>query len=94
VTASRGRQPERTALAGQRTGLSAWVAALLLLRNGVIHQTWLHVTVGILALTAGAVAFGFRSPRPTASPAGRLRTLAGLVTATGVLTAAGMLHTA
>jgi len=62
VTASRGRQPERTALAGQRTGLSAWVAALLLLRNGVIHQTWLHVTVGILALTAGAVAFGFRSP--------------------------------
>ncbi|HKS43870.1 MAG TPA: DUF202 domain-containing protein [Amycolatopsis sp.] len=55
----RGLQPERTALAWQRTGLSAAAVGVLLLRGGIIRGAPLDVAAavclaGVLVLTGVA----------------------------------------
>ncbi|MEV6900348.1 DUF202 domain-containing protein [Amycolatopsis sp. NPDC051372] len=53
----RGLQPERTALAWQRTGLSAAVVAALLLRTGFAAGSVLDLVAGGCAVVVVAVAW-------------------------------------
>lgn len=48
-----GLQPERTALAWQRTGLSAAVVAVLLLRTGILRGSPLDVVAAGCAIVVG-----------------------------------------
>ncbi|SFK18803.1 protein of unknown function [Amycolatopsis sacchari] len=83
-----GLQPERTALAWQRTGLSAAVVAVLLVRSGIVHGSALEIAAG--ACAAVVVALSALAARDV--PAARLRlgltTLA--VVACGLCTAASL----
>ncbi|MFI5610328.1 DUF202 domain-containing protein [Amycolatopsis sp. NPDC051903] len=53
----RGLQPERTALAWQRTGLSAAVVAALLLRTGFVAGSVLDLAAGVGAVVVVVVAW-------------------------------------
>lgn len=51
----RETQPERTALAGSRTGASIFVLGFVLLRLGLLERGWLLTVLALAALTAGVV---------------------------------------
>lgn len=52
MTKDPGLQPERTALAWQRTALSAAATAVLLLRRGVTRHSALEIVAGVCAAAA------------------------------------------
>lgn len=58
-----GLQPERTALAWQRTGLSAGVAAVLLFRSGVRQGSLFGVLAAGCALAVLVLAWGMARRR-------------------------------
>lgn len=86
-----GLQPERTALAWQRTGLSVAVAAIVALRDGLASERLLVVALAVGAMLCSAAVLylsrtGLRSrltalrageplPGPVAAPAAALAVL-------------------
>lgn len=70
-----GLQPERTALAWQRTALSAAVVSLLLVRAGVTGDAPLEIAAGILTAVV-VVPAAVPEPDPPATTASRRRILA------------------
>jgi hypothetical protein len=94
MTADPGLQPERTALAWQRTALSAAVTAVLLLRGGLTRHAPLEIVAGVCAAAAvvlSAVAM-VRVPRTARTPARAILAVtsascgAGLFTVLHILT--------
>jgi uncharacterized membrane protein YidH (DUF202 family) len=81
-----GLQPERTALAWQRTGLAAVVLAVLLLRHGVLDRAPLEIMAGVLA-AAAALLSGFAiRVRSEGAPRFRLILVTAAVVAAGACT--------
>jgi Domain of unknown function (DUF202) len=91
-----GLQPERTALAWQRTGFIAALLAVLLLRSGINGKAPLEVAAAVSA--AGVAVVCVVSPRRLRTPAStryRLALAAGGAVLSGLLTAghlAALLH--
>ncbi|MFE7559772.1 DUF202 domain-containing protein [Kitasatospora sp. NPDC057500] len=56
-----GLQPERTALAGRRTALSAVVAAVLALRGALAHRSTAEAAAGVLLLVVAALSVTTRT---------------------------------
>ncbi|QRP44724.1 DUF202 domain-containing protein [Amycolatopsis sp. FDAARGOS 1241] len=79
----RGLQPERTALAWQRTGLSAAVAAALLLRTGFAAGSVLDLAAGGCAVVVVVLCW-LTARRPGTRP-WRLRVSAGAACVTALL---------
>lgn len=94
MTRDPGLQPERTALAWQRTGLSAGVVAILLLRIGVVHEAPLELVAGGLALAVGVFGWliGSRRPENRGAPRRVLLAMTAATCATGVLATLGLLY--
>ena len=88
-----GLQPERTALAWRRTGLSATVTAVLLLRNGIGRAAPLDLAAAAAAMLVAALSW-VAGGRPAP---GRSRPMvfavASAACATGLLAAAQLLWT-
>lgn len=84
-----GLQPERTALAWQRTGLSAAVVAVLLVRSGVVGSSPLEIAGG--ACAAVVVLLSALAARAVPSVRTRLILVTVAVVATGVFFAAHLL---
>jgi uncharacterized membrane protein YidH (DUF202 family) len=82
---SGGLQPERTALAWQRTALAAAVLAVLLVRSGVVDDAPLEIAAGICA-AAVVVLCGFAARTAPAGGVSRLR----LILVVTVVVAAGL----
>ena len=83
----RGLQPERTALAWQRTGLSAAVAAALLLRSGLLDGSAFALAAAGSALAAFVLAWlTGRRARTSGTPRWMLVAVTSTVCLTGVLT--------
>lgn len=82
----RGLQPERTALAWQRTGLAAAVVAVLLLRTGFVAGSPLRIVAGVCA-AAVVVLSGFAA-RGVPAPRTRLTLVTAAVVGAGVCTTA------
>lgn len=80
-----GLQAERTAMAWQRTGVSAAVVAVLLLRTGIAHTAPLEIASGALLTAVSVLAV-------VASRA-RARTRRFLLTTTTAVVAAGAVTT-
>lgn len=78
----RGLQPERTALAWQRTGLSAAVVAVLLLRTGVVQDSPWEIAGG--ACAAAVVLLSALVTRSVPVERTRLRLATAAVVATGL----------
>jgi hypothetical protein len=88
----RGSQPERTALAWQRTALSSAVVAMLLLRAGLSAGAVLETLAGLcLAALVVLAAVAVRAPRRVGRRGGLLLGAAALVASAGVLTVAQQL---
>lgn len=85
----RGLQPERTALAWQRTGLSAAVAAVLLVRTGIVQDSGWEIAGG--AFAAIVVPLSALAARAVPSARVRLRLTTAAVVAAGVCTAVHLL---
>ncbi|GHF60631.1 uncharacterized membrane protein YidH (DUF202 family) [Amycolatopsis bartoniae] len=85
----RGLQPERTALAWQRTGLSAAVVAVLLLRSGITSGSALELAGG--ACAAVVVLLSAAAARAVPAPRLRLRLVTAAVLACGLCTLASVL---
>jgi len=84
----RGLQPERTALAWQRTALAAAVAAVLLLRSGLTRGAPLEIAAAGCATVVVALWFVAARRQATSGSARRLLAAATLaVVAAGLLTA-------
>ncbi|WP_043842420.1 DUF202 domain-containing protein [Amycolatopsis taiwanensis] len=87
-----GLQPERTALAWQRTALSAGVAAVLLLRSGLLHAAPLELMASGCALAVAVVAWLVgRRPGNTGAPRRVLLAMTTATCVTGALALAGLL---
>lgn len=84
-----GLQPERTALAWQRTGLSAAVVAVLLVRGGIVADSPLEIAGG--ACAAVVVLLSALAARAAPSARTRLLLVTAAVVATGVLVVAHLL---
>ncbi|MEV5300384.1 DUF202 domain-containing protein [Amycolatopsis methanolica] len=83
-----GLQPERTALAWQRTALAAAVAAVLLLRSGLIRGAPLEVAAAGCAAAVVVLWFiAVRRPPATGSARHILGAATIAVAAAGLLTA-------
>ncbi|HVV09450.1 DUF202 domain-containing protein [Amycolatopsis sp.] len=83
----RGLQPERTALAWQRTSLSAAVLAVLLVRHGIVGHAHLEIAAGALAAALVALSgFAARAVPSTGASRRRLMLAAAVVAGAGVLT--------
>ncbi|GAB3564950.1 hypothetical protein GCM10027445_09640 [Amycolatopsis endophytica] len=83
-----GLQPERTALAWQRTALSAAVAAVLLLRSGLVRGAPLEIAAAGCAAAVVVLWFiAVRRPSTTGSARRILAAATLAVAAAGVLTA-------
>ncbi|WP_115944334.1 DUF202 domain-containing protein [Amycolatopsis thermalba] len=83
-----GLQPERTALAWQRTALAAAVAAVLLLRSGLVRDAPLEIAAAGCAAAVVVLWFvAVRRPPTTGSTRRVLGAAAIAVGAAGVLTA-------
>jgi uncharacterized membrane protein YidH (DUF202 family) len=92
VRGQRGTQPERTALAWQRTALSSAVVAMLLLRAGLSEGAVLDTLAGLcLAALVVLAAVAVRARGGLGRRGGLLLGAAGLVAAAGVLTMAQQL---
>lgn len=88
-----GLQPERTALAWQRTGLSAGVVAILLLRVGIIHESPLELAAGGLAVAVVVLAWVIGSrPGDRGAPRRAVLAMTAATCATGGLTTLGLLY--
>jgi ABC-type enterobactin transport system permease subunit len=85
----RGTQPERTALSWQRTGLSAAVVAVLLVRTGIVRGSALAIAGG--AFAAVVVLLSVLAAREVPSTRTRLILVTVAVVATGVCVAAHLL---
>jgi len=79
-----GLQPERTALAWQRTALAAAVAAVLLLRSGMLRGEPLEAVAGALLVVVPVVAVT-RRRRAVGSPRWMLALTTGAVVLAGLL---------
>lgn len=79
----RGLQPERTALAWQRTAMAAALVAVLLLRSGVSRSAPLEMAAGICA--GGVVVLSSVAVRPPGSAASSRRKL--IAAASGIVLA-------
>lgn len=89
-----GLQPERTALAWQRTALSAAVVAILLLRTGVSHGSPLELTAAACALVMVATAWlTGRRPKKHHTPRPMLIATATAACATGLFALLELLTT-
>jgi uncharacterized membrane protein YidH (DUF202 family) len=83
-----GLQPERTALAWQRTALSAAVAAVLLLRSGLTRNAPLEVAAAVCAAAVVVLWFiAVRRPPTTGSTRRVLGAATLAVAVAGILTA-------
>ncbi|MDQ0377004.1 DUF202 domain-containing protein [Amycolatopsis thermophila] len=83
-----GLQPERTALAWQRTALSAAVAAVLLLRSGLTRDAPLEIAAAVCAAAVVVLWFvAVRRPSTTGSARHVLGAATVAVAAAGALTA-------
>jgi uncharacterized membrane protein YidH (DUF202 family) len=88
----RGSQPERTALAWQRTALSSAVVAILLLRAGLSEGAVLETLAGLcLVALVVLAAVAARAPGWVGRRGGLLLAAAGLVASAGLLTMAQQL---
>lgn len=87
-----GLQRERTALAWQRTALSAAVAAVLLLRKGITQGAVLDLAAGALLVGVLALAVVASRVRPGGSGRWFLRLSVGAVVLAGALTTAQLLR--
>ncbi|MFE2107283.1 DUF202 domain-containing protein [Kitasatospora sp. NPDC059463] len=56
-----GLQPERTALAGRRTALSALVTAVLAVRGALAHRSAAEAAAGVLLLVVAALSVTTRT---------------------------------
>lgn len=84
----RGLQPERTALAWQRTALAAAVAAVLLLRSGLTRNAPLEIAAAVCASAVVVLWFiAVRRPPTTGSCRHILGAATLAVVASGLLTA-------
>ncbi|MCP2163897.1 DUF202 domain-containing protein [Goodfellowiella coeruleoviolacea] len=89
-----GLQPERTALAWQRTAFTATVLAVLLVRAGVLHAAPLEIAAGVLASVLVLVCLtAVRAPAAAGSSRRRLAVAAFAAAGTGLLTTAQLLVT-
>jgi uncharacterized membrane protein YidH (DUF202 family) len=87
-----GLQPERTALAWQRTSLAAVVLAVLLLRHGVLARAPLEILGGVFAAAVVPLSgFAVRAVRRKGAPRVRLIQVTLAVIAAGVCTLAQLL---
>ncbi|MBA2809749.1 DUF202 domain-containing protein [Streptomyces sp. KM273126] len=78
-----GLQPERTALARQRTALSALVAAALLLRGGLTAGAPLQLAAAVCLAVAAALVAAVGTPRPGTRATRRRLLAAAWVTGLG-----------
>jgi uncharacterized membrane protein YidH (DUF202 family) len=85
----RGLQPERTALAWQRTGLAAAVAAVLLVRTGIVQGSAWEIAGG--AFAAAVVPLSALAARAVPSTRTRLTLATAAVVASGLCTAVHLL---
>ncbi|HJQ47244.1 MAG TPA: DUF202 domain-containing protein [Amycolatopsis sp.] len=87
-----GLQPERTALAWQRTALSGAVVAVLLARTAVVHGSVPDVLAAVFASLSVLLAAAFsRSVRAGMAPRRQLWAVTAAVVGTGVFTTVGLL---
>ena len=87
-----GLQPERTALAWQRTALTGAVLAMLLARTGVVRGSVPDVIAAGCAAAAVVLAAVFsRSVRSGAAPRRQLWAMTVAVAGAGVCTTVGLL---
>jgi len=87
-----GLQPERTALAWQRTGLSAAVVAVLMTRTGVLHRSVPDLLAAACAVAAVVLAVvASRSVRASVAPRRLLWSVTVAVVGAGVCTTVGLL---
>ncbi|WP_312871576.1 DUF202 domain-containing protein [Amycolatopsis acididurans] len=86
-----GLQPERTALAWQRTALAAAVVAVLMTRTGVIHRSVPDLLAAACAATAVVLAvLASRTVRATVAPRKLLWSVTVAVVGAGVFVTVGL----
>jgi uncharacterized membrane protein YidH (DUF202 family) len=90
----RGSQPERTALAWQRTALSSAVVAMLLVRAGLSGGAVLDTLAGLCLAALVVLAAAAVGAPGVGCRRGMLLGAAGLVASTGLLTMAQQLVSA
>ncbi|KAA9159749.1 DUF202 domain-containing protein [Amycolatopsis acidicola] len=92
MKAAPGLQPERTALAWQRTSLSAAVLAVLLLRSGIVDRAPLTIAAGVFAAALVPLSgFAARSVPTTGASRRRLMLATAAAAASGLLAVIGLL---
>jgi hypothetical protein len=80
-----GLQPERTALAWQRTGLAAAVTAALLLRSGLAHGSAFGLAASGCAFVVSALAWLTGRQARSTAPRPMMLGVTSLVCVTGIL---------
>jgi hypothetical protein len=83
----RGVQVERTALAWHRTGLSALVATIIVIRYGVARHEAVYFMAAVFLATAAAFSLAVRGYLPSLGSLWRIRLVSGLIVVGTVLVA-------